>query len=254
VIPVQPSTVVLTSRSPAALAASITQSASPRARERGYSRVGDSRRPVFAVTWPIVGWQRTAVMKCQAAIFDVDGVTRRAAVPYVALPALGLHDVTSLLGTGASLFVVVLAESSATTRACAARHNEMTSFDSDLVGLEAANGAAAFSSAFVVNVGATQTQMVDNAGGRPARPAHRHDCGRMIFAISAARPRAPRTAAGQAARQRPAGCIPATARKCTRDHRAHPAGAVARIPPSSPARMRSAADPRRRSPPQAGAR
>jgi SulP family sulfate permease len=87
-------------------------------------------------------------------------------LPQVALPALGLHDVTSLLGTAASLFVVVLAQGAATSRAYAARHNETTSSDSDLVGLGAANVAAAFTSGFVVNGCATQTQMVDSAGGR----------------------------------------------------------------------------------------
>jgi SulP family sulfate permease len=111
-----------------------------------------------------------AIVVSRLADLDQHGVAVTGPVPsglpHVALPALGLHDVTSLLGTAASLFVVVLAQGAATSRAYAARHNEATSSDSDLVGLGAANVAAAFTSAFVVNGGATQTQMVDSAGGR----------------------------------------------------------------------------------------
>jgi SulP family sulfate permease len=111
-----------------------------------------------------------AIVVSRLADLDQHGVAVTGPVPsglpHVALPALGLHDVTSLLGTAASLFVVILAQSAATSRAYAARHNETTNPDSDLVGLGAANVAAAFTSAFVVNGGATQTQMVDSAGGR----------------------------------------------------------------------------------------
>ncbi len=111
-----------------------------------------------------------AIVVSRLADLDQHGVAVTGPVPsglpQVALPALGLHDVTSLLGTAASLAVVVLAQGAATSRAYAARHNETTSSDSNLVGLGAANVAAAFTSAFVVNGGATQTQMVDSAGGR----------------------------------------------------------------------------------------
>jgi MFS superfamily sulfate permease-like transporter len=87
-------------------------------------------------------------------------------LPPLGPPALGLHDASALLGATASMFVVVLAQSAATSRAYAANHHETVSTDADLVGLGAANVAAAFSGAFVVNGGPTQTQMVDSAGGR----------------------------------------------------------------------------------------
>jgi MFS superfamily sulfate permease-like transporter len=64
------------------------------------------------------------------------------------------------------MFVVILAQSGATARAYAAKHEETFSADTDLVGLGAANVAAAFSGAFVVNGSPTQTQMADGAGGR----------------------------------------------------------------------------------------
>src|SRR4029077_5259800 len=71
-----------------------------------------------------------------------------------------------LLGASASMFVVILAQSAATSRAYAAKYEEPFSTDTDLVGLGAANVAAAFSSTFVVNGSPTKTQMVDSAGGR----------------------------------------------------------------------------------------
>ena len=65
------------------------------------------------------------------------------------------------------MFVVILAQSAATSRAYAVKYEEETfSEDTDLVGLGAANTAAAFSGTFVVNGSPTKAQMVDSAGGR----------------------------------------------------------------------------------------
>ena len=87
-------------------------------------------------------------------------------LPHLGLPALGWHDATALLGTAVSMFVVILAQSAATSRAYAAKYEETFSEDTDLVGLGAANVAAAFSGTFVVNGSPTKTQMADSAGGR----------------------------------------------------------------------------------------
>ena len=87
-------------------------------------------------------------------------------LPHLQLPALGWHDAAGLLGAAASMFVVILAQSAATSRAYAAKYEEAFSEDTDLVGLGAANVAAAFSGTFVVNGSPTKTQMVDSAGGR----------------------------------------------------------------------------------------
>jgi len=88
-------------------------------------------------------------------------------LPHLGLPALGWHAAAALGGAAASMFVVILAQSAATSRAYAGKYEE-TSFseDTDLVGLGAANVAAAFSGTFVVNGSPTKTQMVDSAGGR----------------------------------------------------------------------------------------
>jgi SulP family sulfate permease len=87
-------------------------------------------------------------------------------LPQLGLPALGWHDARVLLGAAASMFVIILAQSAATSRAYAGKYEEAFSEDTDLVGLGAANVAAAFSGTFVVNGSPTKTQMVDSAGGR----------------------------------------------------------------------------------------
>jgi sulfate permease, SulP family len=87
-------------------------------------------------------------------------------LPSLALPALDRADATRLLGTAVALFVVILAQSTATSRAYAAKYDEPLSIPDDLSALGAANLAAAFSGTFVVNGSPTKAQMVDSAGGR----------------------------------------------------------------------------------------
>lgn len=89
------------------------------------------------------------------------------------LPKIGIPDIhmeksliLRLLPTGFAMFVVILAQSAATSRAYAARYNERFSENVDLVGLSLSNIGAALSGTFVVNGSPTKTQMVDSAGGR----------------------------------------------------------------------------------------
>ena len=113
----------------------------------------------------------TAISVSRAVDLAGHGVAVLGAVPrglpHLGLPALGWHDAAALGGAAASMFVVILAQSAATSRAYAGKYEE-TSFseDTDLVGLGTANVAAAFSGTFVVNGSPTKTQMVDSAGGR----------------------------------------------------------------------------------------
>ena len=88
------------------------------------------------------------------------------------LPHIGLPDVDwswelvkELAPTAFAMFVVILAQSAATSRAYAARYNERFSENTDLVGLSLANIGAGLSGTFVVNGSPTKTQMVDSAGG-----------------------------------------------------------------------------------------
>jgi high affinity sulfate transporter 1 len=89
------------------------------------------------------------------------------------LPHIGLPRITwrwdliaKLIPTAFSMFVVILAQSAATSRAYASRYNEPFSENTDLVGLGLANIGAGLSGTFVVNGSPTKTQMVDSAGGR----------------------------------------------------------------------------------------
>ena len=111
-----------------------------------------------------------AIVASRAADLASHGVSMLGHVPRglpsFALPALGVHDTLALLGTSATIFVVVLAQSAATARAYAAKHGEPFGTDTDLVGLGAGNIAAAFTGTFVVNGSPTKTQIVDDAGGR----------------------------------------------------------------------------------------
>ena len=89
------------------------------------------------------------------------------------LPHIGLPEVDwswelvgKLVPTAFAMFVVILAQSAATSRAYAARYNERFSENTDLVGLGLANIGAGLSGTFVVNGSPTKTQMIDSAGGR----------------------------------------------------------------------------------------
>jgi sulfate permease, SulP family len=87
-------------------------------------------------------------------------------LPSLGPPALGGHDAVRLLGAAVSMFVVILAQSAATSRAYAAKYDEEFSENTDLIGLGAANIAASFSGTFVVNGSPTKAEIVDSAGGR----------------------------------------------------------------------------------------
>jgi MFS superfamily sulfate permease-like transporter len=64
------------------------------------------------------------------------------------------------------MFLVVLAQSAATSRAYAVKYSEKMNENTDLVGLGLANLAAGFSSTFAVNGSPTKTEMVDEAKSR----------------------------------------------------------------------------------------
>lgn len=90
----------------------------------------------------------------------------RGGLPGLGLPLATWNETLQLLPLAASCFVVIIAQSAATARAIAARYEERTDEDADILGLAMANGAAAFTGAFVVNGSPTQTAMADRAGAR----------------------------------------------------------------------------------------
>ena len=70
------------------------------------------------------------------------------------------------MGTAVSIFVVVLAQSAATSRAYAAKFRDDFDENVDLIGLSAASFGAGLTGTFVINGSPTKTSMVDKAGGR----------------------------------------------------------------------------------------
>lgn len=87
-------------------------------------------------------------------------------LPHLSLPALDWPDLRELVPVAASCFLVIVAQSAATARIYAVRHHQSVDENDDLVGLAAANLAAAATGTFVVNGSPTQTAMVESAGGR----------------------------------------------------------------------------------------
>jgi MFS superfamily sulfate permease-like transporter len=87
-------------------------------------------------------------------------------MPSLAFPSLAWREVLALLPVAASCVVMIVAQSAATSRSFAQRHGETVDANRDLLGLSAANAAAACSGSFVVNGSPTQTAMADAAGAR----------------------------------------------------------------------------------------
>lgn len=87
-------------------------------------------------------------------------------LPHITFPAVGWFQMIDLLQVAASCFVIIVAQSAATSRAFAERYGERVDEDQNLLGLAAANAAASLSGAFVVNGSPTQTAMGEQAGAR----------------------------------------------------------------------------------------
>jgi sulfate permease, SulP family len=125
----------------------------------------------LAPRWPVPLVVVIGAIAASAAFgFDAYGIPLIGPVPG-GLPSLGLPGVTwrelsDLLPVAASCFVMILAQSAATARSFASRHGERLDENADLLGLSAANAAAAISGTFVVNGSPTQTAMANAAGAR----------------------------------------------------------------------------------------
>ena len=87
--------------------------------------------------------------------------------PPIGLPSgLSWSDVRKVLPTALSCFVLIIAQSAATSRSFAFRHGEAVNINRDIVGLSGASLAAGLSGTFVVNGSPTKTQILDEQKGR----------------------------------------------------------------------------------------
>jgi high affinity sulfate transporter 1 len=87
--------------------------------------------------------------------------------PPVGLPdGISWGDVPSVVGIGFACFVLIVAQSAATSRSFAMKHAQRVDVNRDLVGLSGANVAAGLTGTFVVNGSPTKTQILDEQKGR----------------------------------------------------------------------------------------
>jgi sulfate permease, SulP family len=87
-------------------------------------------------------------------------------LPSLKWPEVSWSDTLALLPVAGSCFVMIIAQSAATARIYGVKHDERVDENADILGLSAANAAAALSGAFVVNGSPTQTAMAEGAGAR----------------------------------------------------------------------------------------
>ena len=101
--------------------------------------------------------------------FSAHGIPTIGAVagglPHPSLQLLPWRQILALVPVAGSCAIMIVTQSAATARVYALRHEQKLDENRDLVGLSAANVAAALTGSFVVNGSPTQTALVETAGG-----------------------------------------------------------------------------------------
>ncbi|MGB7136983.1 MAG: SulP family inorganic anion transporter [Acidobacteriaceae bacterium] len=87
-------------------------------------------------------------------------------LPHPGLTLLAWNQLPPLILIAGSCAIMIVTQSAATARIFAIRHQQNVNENQDLIGLSAANAAAALTGTFVVNGSPTQTAMVETAGGQ----------------------------------------------------------------------------------------
>lgn len=103
-----------------------------------------------------------------ASTYGVDVIGAiQGGLPPIGLPTgLSWSDIGAVLSTAFACFLIIIAQSAATSRGFAAKHGDRADVNRDIVGLAASNLAAGLSGTFVVNGSPTKTQILDGQGGR----------------------------------------------------------------------------------------
>lgn len=87
--------------------------------------------------------------------------------PPIGLPqGITWSDVPAVAGIAVSCLVLIIAQSAATSRSFAMKHEQRVDVNRDIVGLSGANLAAGLSGTFVVNGSPTKTEILDEQHGR----------------------------------------------------------------------------------------
>jgi MFS superfamily sulfate permease-like transporter len=90
----------------------------------------------------------------------------QAGLPMPSIPRVSAREMLTLLPIVGSMFLVIVAQSAATSRSFAQKYGEHLDEDRDLFALGVSNALAGLSGAFVVNGSPTKTAIVDEAGAR----------------------------------------------------------------------------------------
>jgi SulP family sulfate permease len=125
----------------------------------------------FAPRWPVpLAAIIAAIAASQAYHFAAHGITvigpLAGGLPAIHLPEVTWNEILGLVPVAASCFVTIMAQSAATSRSFAMRYGERVDGNADILGLAAANAAAAVSGTFLVNGSPTQTAVAERAGAR----------------------------------------------------------------------------------------
>jgi SulP family sulfate permease len=125
----------------------------------------------FLRRWPISLLAVVGTIAASATFhLDAQGIAVIGSIPgglpSIRLPAVTWSEVVALIPVSVSCFVMIVAQSAATGRGFAIRYHERIDTDADILGLAAANLAAAVSGTFVVNGSPTQTAVADHVGAR----------------------------------------------------------------------------------------
>ena len=125
----------------------------------------------FAPRWPVALVVVVVAIAASAVLdFAGHGIAVLGSVPgglpHLAWPAASWREASALLPVAAACTVMIIAQSSATARSYALRRGETSDADADLLGLSAANAAAALSGGFTANGSPTQTAAAERAGAR----------------------------------------------------------------------------------------
>jgi len=87
--------------------------------------------------------------------------------PPIGVPqGISLSNLATCAGIAFSCFILIIAQSAATSRSFAMKHGQNVDVNRDIVGLAGANLAAGLSGTFVVNGSPTKTQILDEQNGR----------------------------------------------------------------------------------------
>jgi high affinity sulfate transporter 1 len=93
--------------------------------------------------------------------------TVQGGFPPIGLPqGISLSNLATCVGIAFSCFILIIAQSAATSRSFAMKHGQNVDVNRDIVGLAGANLAAGLSGTFVVNGSPTKTQILDEQKGR----------------------------------------------------------------------------------------